>query len=74
MATVRDFSVDDLSVIRPHDEVDATVRLIECDGEKFVQIDTYGRPDRETPSKLSQTIRFNETAFRKLVELGNKHF
>jgi hypothetical protein len=74
MATVRDFTIDDLSVIRPHDEVDAVVRLIECDGEKLVQIDTYGRPDRVTPSKLSQTIRLNEAAFRKLIELGNKHF
>lgn len=74
MATVRDFSVDDLNVIRPHDEVDAIVRLVECDGEKFIQIDTYGRPDRVTPSKLSQTVRLSEDAFRKLVELGNTYF
>ncbi|PZU07273.1 hypothetical protein [Sphingomonas sp.] len=74
MATVRDFTVDDLSVVRPHDEVEAIVRLIECDGERLLQIDTYGRPGRETPGKLSQTLRLNAAAFEKLIELGKKHF
>lgn len=74
MATVRDFTVDELSVVRPHDEVEAVVRLIECNGEKLLQIDSYGRPGRETPGKLSQTLRLDEAAFRKLVALGNKHF
>ena len=74
MATVRDFAVDDLSVTRPHDDVEAVVRLIECGGEKMIQIDTYGRPGRETPGKLSQTLRLDAKAFRKFVELGNNHF
>jgi hypothetical protein len=74
MATIREFTVDDLSVVRPHDEVEAVVRLIECDSEKLLQIDTYGRPGRETPGKLSQTLRLDASAFRKLVELGNSHF
>jgi len=74
MATVRDFEVGDLQTVRSHEEVDAIVRLIECDGEKFVQVDTYGRASREQPNKLSQTIRFNQAAFEKLVKLGASHF
>jgi hypothetical protein len=74
MATVREFSVDELQRVRPHDDVEAVVRPIECEGEKFIQIDTFGRPGRGTPGKLSQTLRLSEDAFRKLVDLGNKHF
>jgi hypothetical protein len=74
MATVRHFDLGELGTVRPHEEVPATVRLIECNGEKLIQIDTYGRADRENPNKLSQTLRLDEAAFRKLVELGNKHF
>ncbi|MDB5690408.1 MAG: hypothetical protein JWL91_2284 [Sphingomonas bacterium] len=74
MATVRDFRVEDLSTVRPHDDVEAVVRLVECNGEKLLQIDTFGRPGRETPGKLSQTLRFDAAAFRKLVDLGSKHF
>ena len=74
MATVRDFDVDDLQTVRPHEEVDAIVRLIECEGEKLLQIDTYGRATREQPNKLSQTIRLNKAAFEKLIKLGASHF
>lgn len=74
MATIRDFTVEPLENVRSQDEVKTVVRLIECDGEKFVQIDTYGRADREFPGKLSQTVRLNEDAFRKLVALGDSHF
>jgi len=74
MATVRDFTVENLSIVRPQDDVEAVVRLIECAGEKLVQIDTYGRPGREMPGKLSQSLRLDASAFRKLVELGNRHF
>lgn len=74
MATVREFSVEELGYVRPHEDVKAVVRLIECDGEKLLQIDTYGRSTREIPGKLSQTLRLDKSAFQKLVELGGKHF
>ncbi|MHA6765997.1 hypothetical protein [Sphingobium ummariense] len=74
MATVRDFRVEPLDNARPHEDVDAVVRLVDCGREKFVQIDTFGRSDRENPGKLSQTIRLDKTAFEKLVQLGKSHF
>ncbi|QUM73804.1 hypothetical protein [Sphingopyxis granuli] len=73
MATIRSFTVDTLDDARPHDEVKAIVRLVDCGRERFIQIDTYGRPTREKPGKLSQTIRLDKAAFEKLVEIGNKH-
>jgi hypothetical protein len=74
MATVRDFSIEELNHARPHDEVEAIVRLVDCGREKLIQIDTYGRPGREKPGKLSQTIRLDKAAFDKLVAAGAKHF
>ena len=74
MATVRDFEIEPASNSKSQDDVSAKVRLIECDGEKLLQIDTYGRAGREFPGKLSQTIRLDEAAFRKLVALGDDHF
>jgi hypothetical protein len=74
MATVRDFEIDALRVAKPQEEVSAVVRLVDCDGEKMIQIDTFGRASREFPRKLSQTIRLDEAAFRKLVALGDGHF
>ncbi|WP_187336090.1 methionyl-tRNA formyltransferase [Novosphingopyxis iocasae] len=74
MATVRDFEIGDLDHVRPHDDVEAVVRLIECDGEKLIQIDTFGRSTREMPGKLSQSLRLDATAFHKLTKLGQEHF
>lgn len=46
-----------------HEKVHAAYTVFEMDGEKYVQIDTYGRIDRENPEKISQSIQFDkETA------------
>jgi hypothetical protein len=74
MATVRDFKVEPLDNARPHEDVEAIVRLVDCGREKLIQIDTYGRPGREIPGKCSQTIRLDKRAFEKLIQLGKNHF
>jgi hypothetical protein len=74
MATVRSLTIADGTTFRPKGEVSATVRLIEVGGEKFVQIDTYGGPNRQEVGKQSQSIRLSRVAFDQLVQLGSKHF
>lgn len=37
-----------------HDKVYTTYTTFEADGEKYVQIDTYGRIGRENPEKISR--------------------
>jgi hypothetical protein len=74
MATVRTFDVKHLDLSRRHTDVDATIGLIEVDGEKFVQIDTYGSKDRAIPGKLSQSLRLSKSAFDELVALGKSFF
>ena len=74
MATVRDLQVADGVGARPHTDVAAKLRLIELNGEKFVQIDTYGSDERQEIGKQSQSVRLSKNAFDQLVELGCKHF
>ncbi len=74
MATVRKFTVVPLNEARPLEDVEAIVRLVDCESERLIQIDTYDPPTREKLGKLSQTIRLDKAAFEKLAEIGSKHF
>lgn len=57
-----------------HDEVYSTYSVFEIDGERYVQLDTYGRVGRENPEKLSQTIQLNRDTAKFLVELLSREF
>ncbi len=74
MATVRDLQIADGAGARPHTDVAAKLRLIELNGEKFVQIDTYGSDDRQEVGKQSQSVRLSKAAFDQLIQHGSKHF
>ena len=74
MAIVRNFETKELDRSSKHSEVDATISLVEVDGEKFVQIDTYGSKERAMPGKVSQSLRLSQSAFEQLQTLGEKHF
>ena len=57
-----------------HDKVVATYTSFERSGKRYVQLDTYGRSDREMPEKISQSIQFDEESARVLVNLLIKEF
>lgn len=57
-----------------HEEVYSTYSVFELNGERYVQLDTYGRVGRENPEKLSQTIQFNKEIAEYLVNLLSKEF
>ena len=57
-----------------HEKVNATFTVFEKDGERYVQIDTYGRGDRENPEKISQSIQIDKDAARFLVRLLLQEF
>ncbi|MFN6936572.1 MAG: hypothetical protein ACK4NZ_15635 [Tsuneonella sp.] len=44
------------------------------DGEKFIQINTFGSAGRKERGKESQNIRLGREAFEQLVKLGSEHF
>ena len=52
-----------------HDKVHTTYTTFEMNGEKFVQIDTYGRIDRENHEKISQSFQLDRATARFLVNL-----
>lgn len=57
-----------------HTKVHATYTVFEMDGEKYFQIDTYGKNEREMPKKISQTIQFDKESAKFIVELLKKEF
>ena len=57
-----------------HEKVHATYTVFEMDGEKYVQIDTYGRIDRENPEKISQSFQLDKQAARFLIDILNEEF
>jgi len=54
----------------PHEEVECTYSIILAEnGEKYLQIDTYGSRLRQMPGKKSQSIRFNRDAMEQLRKI-----
>lgn len=57
-----------------HEKVHSTYTVFEYEGEKFVQLDTYGRIGRENPEKISQSIQVDKAAAEFLVRILCKEF
>lgn len=52
-----------------HEKVYTTYTSFEMYGEKYIQIDTYGRSDRENPGKISQSLQLNRDTAKYLIDL-----
>ena len=57
-----------------HQEVQATYTIFDKDGERYFQIDTYGRDDREMPEKISQSVQIDKEMALELIKLLNDAF
>lgn len=57
-----------------HDQVYATYTVFDNNGEKYLQIDTYGKPARENPEKISQSFQFNREVATYLANLLIEEF
>ena len=56
------------------EDVEAKYSVFEKDGEKFFQIDTYGRSNRVETEKSSQIIQLDENSAKELIKLLIKEF
>ena len=74
MALVRKFEKLDSERNQLQEEVEARYAVFERDGKGFVQINTYGRPDRENPGKVSQVIQLDRQGAEALVSILRKAF
>ena len=52
-----------------HEKVYTTYSTFDNYGKDYVQIDTYGRSDREQPGKISQSIQLDEKSAKFLFDL-----
>lgn len=59
---------------RVHDVVDCTYATFEIDGDRYLQLDTYGSGDRIFPGKISQSIQVDLTGARLLKRLLDRTF
>lgn len=57
-----------------HEKVHTTYTVFETDGEKYVQLDTYGRIDRENPEKISQSVQLDRSSAEFLVDILRAEF
>ena len=57
-----------------HDKVYTTYSSFDSYGRHYVQIDTYGRSDREQPGKISQSIQLDKETASYLVDLLKREF
>lgn len=57
-----------------HETVQATYSVFDKEGERFFQIDTYGKDNREMPEKISQSIQIDKNMALKLIKLLQEAF
>jgi hypothetical protein len=74
VALVRTFQELDGERYQLHEEVEARYAVFQRDGKGFVQINTYGRPDREIPGKVSQSIQLDREGAEQLVNILQRAF
>ena len=75
MAIVRKLEKVQLDRDSKHTEVNSTYCVVQdADGNKFLQIDTYGSAVRKIPGKKSQSIRFSTEAIAQLLNIIKQEF
>ncbi|MEZ5958278.1 MAG: hypothetical protein R3C27_13825, partial [Hyphomonadaceae bacterium] len=57
-----------------HGAIGATYTPFEANGEKYLQIDTYGSDARDIPGKKSQSVQLNKQSAIELVAILRREF
>lgn len=58
-----------------HEEASASYVIFDgLDGNRYVQIDTFGSRDRQIPGKVSQSLQFDRETARNLVDILTREF
>ncbi|QLQ01474.1 MAG: hypothetical protein HZY78_14075 [Burkholderiaceae bacterium] len=58
-----------LQSVNRHTAVDCTYTVVEVDGERQLQLDTYGSAGRAVPGKKSQSLRLSQSALAQLKQI-----
>ena len=74
MALVRKFEDLEVERTQPQAEVEARYSIFEHEKRTYVQINTYGRPDRAIPGKVSQVIQLDRQGAEDLMAILKRAF
>jgi len=74
MALIREFERKNIGRASLHQEIKAKYAVIEKEGRVLLQIDTYGRSDREHPGKVSQTLQLDRQGAERLFRILKSEF
>ena len=69
MALVKKISYQPLQAVARHSVVDCTYTVVEADGQKQLELDTYGSSSRAIPGKKSQSLRLTAEALQQLKDI-----
>ncbi|MBC7213682.1 MAG: methionyl-tRNA formyltransferase [Burkholderiaceae bacterium] len=62
-----------MQTVSRHSDVDCTYTVVHIDGQKYLQLDTYGSITRENPGKKSQSLRLTPQAIQQLKSIIQQH-
>lgn len=57
-----------------HDEVHASYNILEKNGKKYIQINTYGSSERKAKGVVSQTLQFSDEGAQQLLEIIEREY
>lgn len=74
MARIKSFREVSSERNSAHTVVECGWKSFNINGERLLQLDTYGTVDREIPEKVSQSIQLDRAAAEQLVRLIRSAF
>lgn len=69
MALIKEFRSVTSDTERVHGPVICGYRTFVIDGERFLQLDTYGSSERQIPDKISQSLQLDTDSARELLRI-----
>ncbi|MFG3150551.1 hypothetical protein ACGF7W_00700 [Streptomyces sp. NPDC048219] len=74
MALIDKFQAVPSDTQRLHGPVTCGYRTFTADGQRILQLDTYGSPDRQILDKVSQSIQLDADSARDLLKILQEAF
>lgn len=74
MALIHDIKLVRRERQRVHGVVECSYTAFSEGGKHYLQLDTYGSPDRALTGKVSQSLQFDEESAKQLYELLRQTF
>ncbi|MGW4347111.1 hypothetical protein ACWEL8_18825 [Streptomyces sp. NPDC004690] len=74
MALIKDFQTVTSDTQRLHGPVTCGYRTFTVDGQRILQLDTYGSAERQILDKISQSVQLDVDSARELLKIIEESF